>query len=165
MNPCSLLLLLAIALLPASGQAAIYKWVDANGVVTFKDTPPPEGTKAEVINVRSAPISSSAESSTATAPQVESKAAPAAAVAPRSYPRVEIYTTSWCPACKSAISYLTAQGVPFTQYDIEKDAAADRRLTEVYHQKSIPLTIIGNEQILGFSKKRFDAALGIGQGR
>ena len=165
MKPSVLLILLAMALtLPVSGQAEIYKWIDAKGVVTFKDTPPPEGIKAEVINVRSAPISSNTENgSTPNAPKVETKTAPAAAVAPRNYPRVEIYATSWCPSCKAAINYLDTQGVPYTHYDIERDSAADRRLTELYHQKSIPFTIIGKEQILGFSRKKFDAALGIGQ--
>lgn len=163
MKSSFILILLSIALtIPTSGRAEIYKWIDAKGVVTFKDTPPPEGTKAEIINVRSAPISSNTESgSTPNAP----KTAPTSTVAPRSYPRVEIYTTAWCPACKTAINYLNAQGIPYTQYDIEKDTAADRRLAEVYHQKSIPFIIIGNEQILGFSRKKFDAALGIGQGR
>jgi len=158
-------LLLAI---PPASDAAIYKWVDANGVVTFRDTPPPEGVKAEVKHVPYVPITSSTES-TAPAPastpatRPAPQAAPAKAVEPRSYPSVEIYSTEWCPACKAAIAYLEKRGVPYTKYDIEKDSEARRRLIEYTGRTSIPYTIIGTEKFLGFTRSGFDAALGIGK--
>ena len=36
-------LVLGVALLPAAAQAATYKWVDAEGNITYSQTPPPSG--------------------------------------------------------------------------------------------------------------------------
>ena len=43
------LLLVWIALLPASAHAEIYKWKDKNGTIRYSDTPPPSNIKIEPI--------------------------------------------------------------------------------------------------------------------
>lgn len=149
---------LSIALsLPAPSAAAVYKWVDGNGVVTFKDSPPPAGVKAEIVVPQGAVSGAAAdgnagvETATAAAPNTKAPA----------FPPVEIYMTQWCPACKQAIAYLDALGVPYTKYDVDADRAAAERLSGVYYQRSIPFTVIGAEQLRGFSRQKFDAALGV----
>lgn len=164
----TLLVFLALACgvlaFPLHGHADIYKWVDKNGVVTFRDTPPPEGVNAEKRETRSLPVPESAAPNPAAAPDPTGKTAPAAApAAKKDYPPVEIYMAKWCPACKSAIKYLDSLGVPYTKYDVDEDKAASDRLHNSYQQRSIPLTIIGDQRIIGFSQQRFDAALGIGR--
>lgn len=44
-------LLPLLLLVPLVGQAALYKWVDANGVTHYSETPP-QGGKATTLNVR-----------------------------------------------------------------------------------------------------------------
>ena len=53
--------LLALAVLcgcAALAQAQIYKWKDANGNTQYSDTPPPPSAKGQVVNVKTAPVSS-----------------------------------------------------------------------------------------------------------
>lgn len=38
-----------LALAAAAAQAGVYKWVDANGKVTYSDTPPPDQGKAKLV--------------------------------------------------------------------------------------------------------------------
>lgn len=131
--------------------AAIYRWVDQNGVVTFRDTPPAENPQAAQIvsAVMSPPITSS--------PDAEEPAAagkPAAAVH-----KVELYVTSWCPYCKKAENFFRAQGIPFTSYDIEADSAAARRKEELDSRGGVPLAIINGQKIHGFSESAYREAL------
>ncbi len=57
LRPVLLLLLLA----PLVGQAALYKWVDANGVTHYSETPPQNG-KAATLNVRAGTANGTAAS-------------------------------------------------------------------------------------------------------
>ena len=56
-----------VPLLPAllaagsSGADQIYRWVDANGKVTFSSTPPPEGKQGEVVSLPPPPSPESVE--------------------------------------------------------------------------------------------------------
>lgn len=151
-------LLVLLGLLPAAGNGAIYKWVDANGVVTFKDTPPPAGVEARTVHPDTSLVGDGG-AGRAAVDRYRSNAAKAART--RAMPRVEIYMAPWCPTCKRAIAYLNSRGVSYTQYDIDQDRAANARLGDKYHQQAIPFTIIGDEKILGFSAQWFDAALGL----
>lgn len=58
------MLLPLLPVLLAAGTAAadtIYRWVDANGKVTFSSTPPPEGKQAEVVDLPPPPSPESVE--------------------------------------------------------------------------------------------------------
>lgn len=146
------ILMLAIStfLLPAQGMSTLYRWIDKDGVVTIKDTPPPAGVKAQVFNSQGSSANYREKNG-------------AGAERSQEQPKVEIYMTEWCPTCKKAIKYLDAQGIDYIKYDIDNDTAAHTRFSEEYHQNAIPYTIIGDVKILGFSKERFDSALGIKQ--
>jgi len=169
------LLLLSVVQL----QAAIYKWVDGNGVVTYKDTPPPAGVKSERFQTDpnfiipsdpeskapsmtepSQPVSTIPGSKPATTLQGSPPITPASEM-PQSFPAVEIYTTSWCPACKQAKSYLRSLKVPFTEYDVEKSRSAAQNLSRIDSSGGVPVTLIGGKKILGFNQSAFDRALGI----
>ena len=142
------MLAISILLLPAQGMSTLYRWIDKDGVVTIKDTPPPAGVEGQVFN---------SQGSSATYREKNG----AGAEKSQEYPKVEIYMTEWCPTCKKAIKYLDAQGIDYIKYDIDNDTAAHTRFSEEYHQNAIPYTIIGDVKILGFSKERFDSALRI----
>lgn len=138
--------------------AAIYKWVNENGVVSYQDSPPPTGTKVKIL-----PESPALPATPAPQTQVASPALPVPSVitrsAPRSAPKVEIYMTSWCRYCKKAKSFFNARGISYTAYDIEKDRAAAARMARLNPGGGVPLTVIDGQVIRGFSESAYSAAL------
>ncbi len=78
-----------------------------------------------------------------------------------SYPKIVLYTTSWCPHCKEAKEYLTSRKIPFTNLDVEEDISAWEDFSEKYQAKSVPLIVIGNDQAIlkGFKRETFEKAL------
>ena len=74
-------------------------------------------------------------------------------------PRVEIYTTSWCPYCRQARGFFQSRGISFTEYDIERDKNAALRLKEMNPRKGVPLAIINGQRVLGFSEASYKKAL------
>jgi glutaredoxin len=85
----------------------------------------------------------------------------AAAPAGTPLPAVELYTTNWCPACREAVKFLQDKGIPFREFDVEKDAEADARFRAMNPTGSIPLAVIGGEKILGFDPQAYERALGL----
>ena len=168
-----LLLLVILLGLPFQVQAAIYKWVDKDGVVTFKDTPPPQGIEAEEVvpepfffddhEEKDAPEKPrpSAAKETGRVSRSSSAGAKPKVTLPDRYPPVEIYTTSWCGYCVKAKNYLRGLNVPFTEYDVEKSASARARRARIDKGRSVPLTVIGGRKIVGFRPDALDQALGI----
>ncbi len=144
--------ILALALQGIAG-AAIYRWVDENGVISFRDTPPPENPeKAQIIDVAPLP-------SAGTTP-VSARGAVTAVRPGATAPKVELYVTSWCPYCKKAENFFRAQGIPFTVYDVEKDSAAARRKSELDGRKGVPFAVVNGQKIHGYSEAAYRQALG-----
>ena len=81
-------------------------------------------------------------------------------VAKRDVPKVELYTTSWCPYCKKAANFFRSRGIPFKEYDIEKDKAAARRKKQLDKKGSgVPFAMINGKPIHGFSEAAYENAL------
>jgi glutaredoxin 3 len=78
---------------------------------------------------------------------------------------VILYATSWCPACKSAREYMTANGIPYVEKDIEKDPAAAAELLEKAKKagvsaSGVPVLDVGGTLMQGFDAERLRALLG-----
>jgi glutaredoxin len=151
-------LLAACALAAVTARAAdVYTWVDQHGTVHFQEAPPARERAKRVVLPDAAP---SAQPPAATPAARSPAPAPAAvAEAPRRPPAVELFTTSWCPACRKAREYFTQRGIPFTEHDIEKDAAAGRRRAAIDGRKTIPVALIGDEVVSGFAPAAYERAL------
>lgn len=147
-----LVAVLFILTLPCSAFSAIYKWVDANGVITFRDTPPPEGVKSEMVNT---------SSSVPVGREPSNKSGVTAPVAAIKQHQVEIYTTDWCGYCKKAVTFLKANNIPFTEYDIEKDASARRRKNQLDNRPGVPFAIVDGKEIHGYNPLAYKEALGM----
>ena len=74
-------------------------------------------------------------------------------------PGVELYITKWCPYCKQARNFFRSRGIPFTEYDIEKDSRAARRKKRLDKQKGVPFAVIYGQRVSGFSKALYEEAL------
>ncbi|KAB0667237.1 DUF4124 domain-containing protein [Oryzomonas japonica] len=150
--------------------AEMYKWVDENGVVTFKDTPPPASKKRRKVKVYS-------DSDFAPAPLTQPQPQPAKhnttksalAPTPPAPPKkenfsgtVELYVTDWCGYCKKAQAYLKGRGIPYVAYDIEKDGTAHKRYKEL-GGRGVPLIIIGSNKMNGFSQESLEYYLNNGR--
>ncbi|HBA89668.1 MAG TPA: NrdH-like redox domain-containing protein [Geobacter sp.] len=144
-----LISVLTIFLFSSIAAAEMYQWVDKNGVVTFKDTPPPKSKKVKKLKTYS-------DNDVAPAPEAKAVRISATVSNPtkptssRFSGTVEIYVTSWCRYCKEAQSYMSNKNIPFVAYDIEKDSAAKRRHQEL-GGNGVPLIVIGSNKMSGFS--------------
>lgn len=120
----------------APGAAQMYKWVDESGVVHFSDQPPRGDASPGAVETR--PTSRSRPES----------------------PAVELYSTSWCPYCKRAREFLQSRGIPFVEYDVEKDRDAARRKGELDTRRGVPFAMINGKPVHGFSEALYRQALG-----
>ncbi len=66
-----------------------------------------------------------------------------------------IYSTSWCGYCKKAKQYFKKYKIKYTEYDIEKNRAARSRYKKM-GATNVPLIIVGNKRMTGFSISRFE---------
>lgn len=77
------------------------------------------------------------------------------------YPKIVLYSVSWCPHCKAAKEYFTKNNIPFINRDVEVDPEAYQALTKKYKSQGVPVIVIGDdaEVLKGFDEKRFERAL------
>jgi mycoredoxin len=81
----------------------------------------------------------------------------------RTWPTVTMYTTSWCPDCRASKRFLTQNGVPFTEFDIEaqpESAEVVRRLNNGM-QKVPTIVIEGGPTLVEPSDRELGQALGV----
>ncbi|GIP31886.1 glutaredoxin family protein [Paenibacillus sp. J2TS4] len=72
--------------------------------------------------------------------------------------KVVVYTSAHCPYCTQVKNYLTEKGIEFEERNISKD---EKYAEELWNTgvRSVPLTIIGDEKILGFNQAQLNYAL------
>lgn len=137
-----LILLPGLLLALQSATAEIYRWVDENGKVHFGDAPP-RNSEAKRVQPRVnsyRPVTPSPASS--------ARATPVRA------PRVVMYSTRWCGYCKQARAYFKDKGIRFSELDIEQSPDA-RRAYDRLGGSGVPLILVGEQRMSGFSVKRF----------
>ncbi len=83
------------------------------------------------------------------------------AAASTTYPKIVLYSTSWCPHCREAKEYLTGHNIPFVNRDVELDDSAMTALTVTYKSQGVPVIVIGNDAkvLKGFNREIFEQAL------
>jgi glutaredoxin 3 len=65
---------------------------------------------------------------------------------------VTMYTTDFCPYCRSAKALLDKRGVTYEEINLARDADARNRLQEITGMVTFPQIVIGNEPIGGFDQ-------------
>jgi len=145
-------------------QAEMYKW-EENGVVTFKDTPPPASKKRKVRVYQdndfaaAPPAPAPSKNSRNSSPSPSQPPQSAAKKSERFSGTIEMYATSWCGYCVAAENYMKSKNYSYVKYDIEKDSAAKQRHKEL-GGRGVPLIIIGNNRMSGFSPENLEYYLG-----
>ena len=123
-----------ILIIAGLAGAELYRWVGKDGVVHLSDVPP--GNARQNVEVESTISSQN-----------------------RSGPKVELYITSWCPYCQMAREFFRSRGIPFTEYDIEKDKAAAVRKKRLDKRNGVPFAMINGQGIHGYSPAAYEQAL------
>lgn len=144
-------LYILILILPVSVCAEIYKTVDKNGRVIFTDKPTAKAEQVEV-NTNANTADGLSDSAYSKASDIKSKK-------PIKQKSVVMYTTSWCGVCTKARSYMQRNGINFKEFDIEKNSNAHSKFKKL-GGKGVPLIMVGNSKMSGFSASRLESMLG-----
>jgi mycoredoxin len=79
--------------------------------------------------------------------------------APAKVRRVEMYTTDWCVACRKARTFLDRLGVPYRDYDIDRDPVARERKRVKDPRCGLPVIEVDGKVLCGFDTRELRAAL------
>jgi glutaredoxin len=131
--------------LSAGNALAVYKYVDANGNITYSDRPPPAGSRSVT------PDTSGAGNAGSDLPY-------ALRASVQRYPVTLYALTTACAPCQSARKYLVGRGIPFTEKAIRNvaDAAALKKLNLPNEQ--FPVITIGAQVQSNFEPGALGAA-------
>ncbi|MGE8100673.1 glutaredoxin family protein [Pseudomonas fluorescens] len=72
--------------------------------------------------------------------------------------RVVLYATDWCGYCKLTRRFLDQKGIPYREFDIEKDAEA-RKAYEALGGRGIPMLDVNGTLIRGYEPDAILTAL------
>jgi len=144
MKPWIALLALTLASQAVFGEE-LYRWVDAEGNVTYSDTPPP-------------PDVASAESKKFIDRAGTQQMPYALQLATREFP-VTLYTTDCGDGCVMGVKLLQARGVPFATKDA-KDPKVQTELAKLADGKILaPVLVVGKNVVKGFEDGAWHSAL------
>jgi glutaredoxin len=135
------LLFVVLLLSVCSSDGAIYKWVDENGKVHFTDKPP-DDTRAEEVELRI-----NTYTSVEIKPLVERLGKKG---------KVVIYGATWCHTCDKARRYFRTNNIPYVYYDVERSRVGKMDFN-LLRGKSVPIIIVGNRRMNGFTVPRFES--------
>ena len=76
----------------------------------------------------------------------------------RANAKVVLYSTEWCGYCKQSRRFLDQKGIPYREFDIEKDAQA-RKAYEALGGGGIPFIDVNGTLIRGYDPDAIMAAL------
>ncbi|NNF99415.1 MAG: glutaredoxin family protein [Desulfobacteraceae bacterium] len=168
MKKFSLLFLFVVVLFGENNVSGteIYQWTDEAGVTHFSDTPPDNiDDSIKITSTTGHDYDPENDKPHANFPDMPAgdgtsagkKAKPASKAT--KYPKVELYSTNWCRYCTKARQFFIARNIPFSEFDIEKNRDAARRMKQLTKRNGVPFVIIGDKSIQGFSEARYLAAL------
>lgn len=141
--PTLLVACLCLFSISLSHAGKMYKWVDANGNISYQDRPPPKNAK--ILQERE--ISASGKSTQVTNP-VANDAVP-----------VIVYTLDNCGRCTEVIAWLTARGVPSQARSLQEDRDAQRQILDLSNGLTVPTLFIDDRIITDTSEDAMLAAL------
>lgn len=80
----------------------------------------------------------------------------------RSYPKIVLYSTSWCPHCREAKEYFKRNHIAYVNRDVEEDGDAMEALVGKYQSRAVPVIVIGNDEkiLKGFKQEEFEKVYG-----
>lgn len=137
-------LTLAGALIAGGAHAGkLYKWVDADGNISYQDKAPPEDNGKVERKELGKEKSAKPEGLEELAERVP----------------VVLYAVPKCAPCDMARNYLKTRGVPFTDKDASTDAAVQAELRKRTGALSVPTIVVGEKVIPEYSQAWLESEL------
>ena len=156
------IIIIEFALFGTVPATEIYKWVDENGAIHFQESPPQNIEHPVTIKRLPTYQDNNREYEDRASKQPSGNTSannPTNEKETYGEADVELYVTSWCPYCKKASEFFRSRGIPFTEYDIEKDKNAARRKKRLTKENGVPFAIINGQKIQGFKRAAYERAL------
>jgi len=72
---------------------------------------------------------------------------------------VVIYTTGWCSVCKRAKAWMSDQGIPYEERDVERSASYASAMRAINPRGSVPTFDVDGEVMVGFSEQSLAATM------
>ncbi len=149
----STIFLLICGLCPILAVAEIFKYTDESGKTHFvsEQAQIPEQYRDNAIDSSSMrAISKAPKAQSQSANINKSQAAPGAKTQTAGQMRkVEIYVTSWCPYCRNLEKFLRERKIPYSRYDVEREAYGKKFYASV-GRGAVPIIKVGKTTIRGF---------------
>jgi glutaredoxin len=136
--------LLLSGALASTAHAELYKWVGADGKVTYSDVAPPANAKQ---------VEKRALSGGSAGVALPADLAAAVAMNP-----VTLYVASSCAPCDEGRALLKQRGVPFAEKTIATDEDISK-LKQVGGDAQLPLLVISNSKFRGFERQEWNKSL------
>ncbi len=141
--------------------------IDRTGVIRYVDVhnideqPDNEVLFRELAEIEGVEVPQEIIPKDAPAPQVVQPANTAAQSYPAA-PRLTMYCTDWCPACRRARAYLKVNEIPFQEINISRDRAAAARVREwTGGVESTPTFDVNGTIVINFDVDKLNRLLGI----
>jgi glutaredoxin 3 len=67
-------------------------------------------------------------------------------------PKIEIYTTHWCPYCHAAKSLLDEKGVPYEEVDAQDPETRMAMIQRAHGRRTVPQIFVGDKHLGGYSE-------------
>lgn len=74
---------------------------------------------------------------------------------------VKVYTTTHCPNCKVLKRLLDGNNVKFESINLEENPDALNEMVEATNQRTVPVTKVNGEWIVGMDMVKLSKALGL----
>jgi len=140
-----LLFSLIMFVISVAAHAQVYKWVDADGKVTYSDVPPPK----TAVKVETKMFSESSES-TASLPFELAEAV-------KNMPAT-LYTSDKCTPCDDGRSFLKQNGIPFSEKTVTTNADL-AKLNAISGGTQLPVLTIGKSKFKGYNFTEWRSSL------
>jgi mycoredoxin len=89
-----------------------------------------------------------------------SQNAPPSEVSADKSSKITLFTTSWCPSCRMAKSFLQQRGLGYEEIDIEEvPEAASQVVTWTRGYKTVPTMRVGKTVVIDWNRKAYEKAL------
>lgn len=73
--------------------------------------------------------------------------------------KITLYTTPTCVFCPAIKKLLQAEQVDYQEVDVSESEQALEEMKQASGQMGVPVTVIGDEVVVGFNKKKLKKAL------
>ncbi len=81
--------------------------------------------------------------------------------------QVYLFSTDWCPACRSARAYFKQRGIAYEELNVQNDAQAAKEYMALqrrfrFKEGTVPVIVVNGRVLAGVSPRQIEAALAAG---